>query len=110
MLFRAPRPLPKQRLLRPCLMRDPLHSRLRLAFGLTLLLGLRGALPATSVIPISDAELYRRADVIVHGIVLSSDVTVDDLGRPETLTFVEPLAVLKGQVSGSLVLHQTGGT
>src|SRR6202162_695273 len=65
---------------------------------------------ATSVIPISDAELYRRADVIVHGIVLSSDVTVDDRGRPETLIFIEPLAVLKGQVSGSLVLHQAGGT
>jgi hypothetical protein len=65
---------------------------------------------ATSVIPISDAELYQRADVIVHGIVLSSDVTVDDRGRPETLIFIEPLAVLKGQVSGSLVLHQAGGT
>ena len=65
---------------------------------------------ATSVIPISDAELYRRADVIVHGVVLSSDMTVDDLGRPETLTFIGPLSVLKGQVSGNLVLHQAGGT
>ena len=65
---------------------------------------------ATTVVPISDAELYRRADVIAHGIVLSSDVTVDDLGRPETITFIEPLSVLKGQLSGSLVLHQVGGT
>jgi Matrixin len=65
---------------------------------------------ATSVIPISDAELYQRADVIVHGIVASSEMTVDELGRPETLTVIEPLSVLKGQLSGSLVLHQLGGT
>ena len=65
---------------------------------------------ATSVIPISDAELYQRADVIVHGVVLSSDVTVDDLGRPETVTVIEPMAVLKGRLAGSLVLHQLGGT
>src|SRR6266540_6042288 len=65
---------------------------------------------ATSVIPISDAELYQRADVIVHGVVLTSDVTVDDLGRPETVTVIEPMAVLKGQLAGSLVLHQLGGT
>jgi len=65
---------------------------------------------ATSVIPISDAELYQRADVIVHGVVLTSDVTVDDLGRPETITVIEPMAVLKGRLAGSLVLHQLGGT
>jgi hypothetical protein len=65
---------------------------------------------ATSVIPISDAELYQRADVIVHGIVVSSEMTVDELGRPETLTIIEPLSVLKGRLSGSLVLHQLGGT
>ncbi len=64
----------------------------------------------TSVIPISDAELYQRADVIVHGVVLTSDVTVDDLGRPETVTVIEPMAVLKGRLAGSLVLHQLGGT
>lgn len=65
---------------------------------------------ATSVIPISDAELYQRADVIVHGVVLSSDVTVDDMGTPETVTVIEPMAVLKGRLAGSLVLHQLGGT
>src|SRR6266536_1907876 len=69
-----------------------------------------GPLLATSVIPISDSELYRRADVIVHGIVLASDVTVDRLERPETLTVIEPLSVLKGRLSGPLVLHQSGGT
>ena len=67
------------------------------------------SLLATSVIPISDSELYRRTDVIVHGVVISSDVTVDGLGRPETLTVIEPLSVLKGRLSGPLVLHQPGG-
>ena len=79
-----------------------------LLLGLACLCG--RPLLATSVIPISDAELYHRADVIVHGIVLSSDVTADDLGRPETVTVIEPMAVLKGRLAGSLVLHQLGGT
>ncbi len=67
-------------------------------------------LRATSVVPIADSELHRRADVVVYGIVQSSDVTVDNQGRPETLTFIEPTSVLKGSLSGSLVLHQLGGT
>ncbi len=73
-------------------------------------LGLSTLLSATSVIPISDRELLSRADVVVHGIVVSSDVTVDWQGRPETVTVIEPLAVLKGRLAGSLVLHQLGGT
>jgi hypothetical protein len=64
---------------------------------------------ATTFVPVSDADLQARADVIVHGVVTSSDVTVDEAGRPETLTFIEPLSVLKGQLSGPLVLHQLGG-
>jgi hypothetical protein len=79
-----------------------------LLLGLACLCG--RPLLGTSVIPISDAELYQRADVIVHGVVLTSDVTVDDLGRPETVTVIEPMAVLKGRLAGSLVLHQLGGT
>ena len=67
------------------------------------------ALSGTSVIPISDAELSRRADVIVHGIVISSTVKADRLGRPETVSVVEPLTVLKGNLGGRLVLHQLGG-
>jgi hypothetical protein len=66
-------------------------------------------LSATTVIPISDRELLSRADVVVHGIVVSADVTVDDRGMPETVTVIEPLAVLKGRLAGSLVLHQLGG-
>ena len=63
---------------------------------------------ATSVIPIGDQELYRRADVVVHGIVVSSDATVDGANRPEMLTVVEPISVLKGSLPGVLVLHQVG--
>ncbi|MEO8191130.1 MAG: FG-GAP-like repeat-containing protein [Acidobacteriota bacterium] len=65
---------------------------------------------ATSVIPITDQELFGRATVVVHGIVQTSDVTVDGQGRPETLTVIAPISVLKGQLTGSLVLHQLGGT
>jgi IPT/TIG domain-containing protein len=71
--------------------------------------GVGASLVATSIIPISDAGLYLRAQVVVHGVVVSSDVTVDELGRPETLTVIEPLEVLKGALPGSLVLHQLGG-
>jgi hypothetical protein len=67
------------------------------------------ALRGTSFIPISDAELSRRADVIVHGIVISSRVKADRLGRPETVSVIEPLSVLKGALGGRLVLHQLGG-
>jgi hypothetical protein len=72
------------------------------------------ALPllGTSIIPMRDRELRGRADVIVRGIVETSDATVDANGRPETLTVVRPLEVLKGEgvLAGSLVLHQAGGT
>ena len=66
-------------------------------------------LSATSIIPISDAELYRRAEVVVHGIVLSSQAAADRLGRPETLSVIEPIEVLKGRLGGRLLLHQLGG-
>src|SRR5262252_1222711 len=64
---------------------------------------------ATSVIPISDQELFRRADVVLHGVVASSDVTVDGANRPEMLTVIEPIAILKGSLSGPLMIHQLGG-
>ncbi len=64
---------------------------------------------ATTVIPITDQELYSRATVVVHGVVETTDVSVDEQGRPETLTVIRPISVLKGQLTGSLVLHQLGG-
>ena len=66
-------------------------------------------LSATTVVPITDRQLFARADVIVHGIVASSRTVEDALGRPETVTVVQPLAVLKGRIAGALVLHQLGG-
>ena len=47
--------------------------------------------------------------MIVHGVVVASQVGEDALGRPETVTVITPLEVLKGHVSGALVLHQLGG-
>ncbi len=75
-----------------------------------LALSAAAVLRATSVIPISDHELAQRAQVIVHGVVESSEVTVDAHGRPEMLSVIAPLSVLKGSLPGSLVLHQLGGT
>jgi hypothetical protein len=65
---------------------------------------------ATSIVPMRDRELRARADVIVRGVVETSDVTVDDSGRPETLTVIRPLEVMKGELRGDLVIHQAGGT
>ncbi len=48
--------------------------------------------------------------MVVHGIVLSSDLSVDSAGRPESVSVIEPITVLKGRLPGSLVLHQVGGT
>jgi hypothetical protein len=73
-----------------------------------LALGVSALLAATSVIPISDGELYHRADVIVRGVVLSNTVGEDDWGRPETVTRIQPLETMKGSVSGELVIHQVG--
>jgi hypothetical protein len=67
------------------------------------------ALHATTVIPISDAELYRRAHVIVHGVVVSTSQSESAAGLPETVTVISPVEVLKGGLPGDLVLHQPGG-
>ena len=89
--------------------RREMRAAVRLSFLAAGLLVFAGVSRATSIIPISDAELARRADVVVHGIVLSNQVSVDDHGRPETLTFIQPISILKGSISGTLVLHQLGG-
>jgi hypothetical protein len=73
------------------------------------LLALAGTLTATTVIPIPDGELYRRADVVVHGVVLSNDTVEGRDGWPETVTFIRPLRVWKGTLPGDLVLRQAGG-
>ncbi len=66
------------------------------------------SLSATTYIPIRDRDLYGFSDVVVHGIVVSSDVIEGERG-PETVTVLKPLRVLKGSLSGSLVLRQPGG-
>jgi hypothetical protein len=77
-----------------------------LVAGLALLVS---PLLATTIIPISDRQLYRRADVVVHGVVLWSEPRALANGQVETVSVIGPLEVVKGSVPGSLVLHQLGG-
>lgn len=81
----------------------------RLCFLLAIGTLFSSLLAATTIVPISDLELRRRADVVVRGIVVASAVAEDALGRPETVTTISPLEVLKGSLAGDLVLHQLGG-
>ena len=64
---------------------------------------------ATTVVPIATGDLANRSDAIVRGVVLSTSVTADAEGRPETVTVIAPLEVVKGVVPGDLVLRQLGG-
>src|ERR1700675_3657447 len=68
-----------------------------------------GPVSATSVVPLPARGRVARAAVIFLGVVVGSHVGEDALGRPETITIITPLMVLKGHVSGALVLHQLGG-
>jgi hypothetical protein len=91
-------------------MTDQVLSRGRfwiVAIGLAVVMG--GSVSATSVIPIADAELYRRADLVVRGVVLSSDTVSAEDGWPETITVIRPIRAWKGALSENLVLHQAGG-
>ena len=80
-------------------------------FALAAALGLMlvASASATTVVPISDRELRSRADVVVRGVVVSTEVSEDAAGRPETVSVIQPLEIVKGELSGALVLHQLGG-
>ncbi len=82
---------------------------LLITFSIVLLLA-AGAAFGTSVIPTTDRALYSSADVVVHGVVQSSEVREALDGSPETVTVIEPIEVLKGGVPGVLTLRQAGGT
>ena len=56
-------------------MRGLLTTRILFLFSLAVLT--TGTLYATTVIPISDRDLHERADVVVHGVVVSSRVVED---------------------------------
>jgi hypothetical protein len=87
--------------------------RLRRALGrgLSALLVGCGAVQvlATTIVPIPDRELLARAHVVVHGVVVSSQALPTLSGGVETVSVIRPYEVLKGKVSGDLVLHQLGG-
>jgi hypothetical protein len=73
------------------------------------LLLLSPALSATTIVPVRTDELAALADAIVHGVVVSTAVASDADGRPETVTVIAPLEVVKGTVGDRLVLRQLGG-
>jgi len=85
-------------------------ASLRTLLSAAAALALAGTLAAATYVPISDRELFLRADVVVHGVVLSSDTIEGADGRPETVSTIQPLRVWKGALPGNLVLRQAGGT
>ncbi len=82
----------------------------RLSFlSVALLLLSAPVVVATTVVPLATGDLANRSDAIVRGVVLSTSVSPDAEGRPETVTVIAPLEVVKGVVPGDLVLRQLGG-
>lgn len=59
--------------------------------------------------PVRTDELAALADAIVHGVVVSTSIAADADGRPETVTVIAPLEIVKGTVGDTLVLRQLGG-
>lgn len=82
---------------------------LLLAIFVAAVIIMNGRAFATSVIPITDADLYGRAKVVVHGVVVSNQIAKGGDGKPYTITTISPSEVLKGELVGNLVLHQLGG-
>ena len=78
-------------------------------FSLLLTLVLAPSLHASigSVRLPSDRDIYDRADVVVHGLVISSDSQVAADGSRVIVTVIEPLDVLKGGIDGNLILRET---
>jgi PKD repeat protein len=64
---------------------------------------------ATSVIPVTDVELFDRSEAIVYGVVVSTGVSESADGYPETVTTIRAMEVLKGTVGEELVLRDLGG-
>lgn len=87
----------------------PQRRATRLVLLAVLVVLTAGRASATTIIPIVDRELYDRADVIVHGVVVANGVEEDAAGRPLTVSVIEPLEILKGRLAGDLVLRQLGG-
>jgi len=67
------------------------------------------ALPATTLLPLSDQKLRARSTVIIEGVVLRVDPYESSRGLPETQATIRPIQVLKGRLSGDLVVRDRGG-
>ena len=88
-----------------------LHRRtgrhlLAIALGLV---GFTATLPATTLLPLSDADLKARSTVIVEGIVLRVDPFESSRGLPETQATIRVLQLFKGRLAGDLVVRDRGG-
>jgi PKD repeat protein len=77
--------------------------------SVVLLLLLATALPATTLLPLSDRELRARSTVIVEGVVMRIDPFESSRGFPETQTTIRPIQTFKGRLAGELVVRDRGG-
>lgn len=71
--------------------------------------GVAGAVPATTLLPLSDANLKARSTVIVEGVVLRVAPFESSRGLPETQTTIRVLEIFKGRLAGDLVVRDRGG-
>lgn len=83
-------------------------ARHLLALGVALV-GFASTLPATTLLPLSDADLKARSTVIVEGVVVRVDPFESSRGLPETQTTIRVLRLFKGRLTGDLLVRDRGG-
>ncbi len=66
-------------------------------------------LPATTLLPLSDAQLAARSTVIVEGVVVRLDPFESSRGLPETQATIRVIQLFKGRLNGDLVVRDRGG-
>src|SRR5688572_11189213 len=91
-----------------CARKRPTAALPHLAAAIGLLV-LRAALPATTLLPLSDEELAARSAVIVEGAVLRVAPFESSRGFPETETTIRVLQLFKGRLAGDLIVRDRGG-
>jgi PKD repeat protein len=87
----------------------PLSSRLLVALAALLPAGL---LPGATYLPLSDADLARRAPVIVRASVVSVETRLERVGsenRPFTIVTLQRIEALRGAVGETLAVRLPGG-
>jgi hypothetical protein len=77
--------------------------------GVALAVGLALSAQATLFIPLSLGELTKKADLVVHGLVLAKHSEADRQGRIFTKVDLQVIEVWKGEVQGSPLTVVHGG-